>query len=449
MSSAVWMWRWSTDWMPCHRLNHGIAAGVARERVEVVPAHPQDVVEASIPVAEIATVGIRAVHAVGFQDAEEAPRLGRIEDHQETVPACEADHVVHAREVGLVRGRQVEVIREGHDPVVGAAVRAPTGVSPAEQIDPDRVEAVLRAIGEEGVGLRFRQIDHQRLWRVARDQERSLALVDQIAAGRAHLDRVLRARRRGPRILERGELRDPARPRLECTGFIGPGCRGDGVRRQLAAPAGARVVAATRSLDPAAVARDGHEEELPRVACVQRRGIERRRLARGGARGVERHQSSHSSVLVHVQGCMSRDRTGESRGHRIHAAGHVARKEDLRTGPVLPLRWTHGAFVRVAFAVREDDRIAVVPDDVRDDQIPRRVGAPKPHRDAPARSNFETLRLYEQASCRRTSRQDRKRGPDEHEQRQQEPKGGQRHVPRKYVTGMLARHPSCPWSDGS
>jgi hypothetical protein len=110
--------------------------------LEVVAAHPDDVVEVSVAVAQVAAVVVRRGDAVGEQDAEEAPGLGRIEHDHDAVPRRDLQHVIDAGEVAGVRSRQVHGRRERDDPVERAPVGPPARVRAAEQIDPGRVEAV-------------------------------------------------------------------------------------------------------------------------------------------------------------------------------------------------------------------------------------------------------------------------------------------------------------------
>jgi hypothetical protein len=75
-----------------------------------------------------------------------------------------------------------EITRERQDSVVRTAIRVAKCIGRTNQIDPDRVEPVGLPIRKVRVRIVRRDIHHQRLWRVARDQKWQAIHAGQITA---------------------------------------------------------------------------------------------------------------------------------------------------------------------------------------------------------------------------------------------------------------------------
>ena len=168
-------------------------------RLEVVAVPPHDVSEPLVPLPEESPVRPILRDPVLSKDVEPAPGLDRVEEDDDVVSAGEPDHRVSSLEVRRIRFREVAGGAERLDPVVGRTVTPAARVRRAEQVDPDRVEARLLPIGQVGPRVLQAQISDQRLGRVADDEERLAALVDEIPPvpgdpEREH-ERALRRRR--------------------------------------------------------------------------------------------------------------------------------------------------------------------------------------------------------------------------------------------------------------
>ncbi len=99
-------------------------------------------------------------------------------------------------EVLLVRRREVSGFVERRDVVVGGSVGSAGGVRVAEEVDPERIETGGRPVGDVGLRIVQREIHDQRLRRVADDQERAAALVDEVAVRGTDLERERNSRAR-------------------------------------------------------------------------------------------------------------------------------------------------------------------------------------------------------------------------------------------------------------
>ena len=72
------------------------------------------------------------------------------------------------------------------------SVRPPVSVA-AEQVDPDRVEAVRLTTGEEQLRVFLSKVHHQGLRRFAGNQERDAVLIDEVAPAIGRFQRESRA----------------------------------------------------------------------------------------------------------------------------------------------------------------------------------------------------------------------------------------------------------------
>jgi hypothetical protein len=189
---------------------HQGVVGRVLPALEVVAVEPDDIREAPVAAAEVAAVGVGLILAVAAEGLQPATRLDGIEEHGQALSGGQADHRVGAGEVVLVGRRQVSGRLERRNAVVGGPVGSAAGVLHTEQVHPHRVEAGPPAVAEECRGLRHGEVDDHGLGRVAHDQERAPALIDQVPARRAHLqgiDRGVGRHRSGGRRCDDGRRR--------------------------------------------------------------------------------------------------------------------------------------------------------------------------------------------------------------------------------------------------
>src|SRR5258706_7013530 len=418
---------------PSDRLHDVVLLGARQLRlVEVVPAHPNDVVEAVVALPEILPVGARLAGAVVEKDLKERARLDGIEQNGDAAPGREAEDGVDAGEVRLVGPRDIEAVHERPNPVEGAGVPAPARSVSGDQIDPERVEALLLAVREEGRSLGFGEIDHQRLRRVTRDQEGVAVLVDEVAAALADAEGIRRARRRVAAVLERGELGHPAGSRLPTGDSVAARRAREALGDELPAPARPRLESPSESLDGRTVGRSAQGQQLRGAARLEGSTVELRGRSGCAGRRVERLGPAGPGGFVDVQRSVPGDRSREAGGDGVRTARDAAGVEDLRPeGTIAGGPWTdRRRRVPVAVAVRQEHRPRVVPHDEADDRVPRLVGPRESDARAAARGDLAIALLDERARRSSLRRSDEQRGARERNaerERQERQTRGLRH----------------------
>jgi hypothetical protein len=146
--------------------------------LKIIPAHPEQIIDLRVARPEILAILARLIDAVRNQDLQPAPGLRWVQEDEEAVVRGQREHPVDPGEVRLVRCGQIAGGREGDDAVVRAPVRPAPRIGRAQEIDPDRIKAAGRPIGEELGSLRLREVDNQGLGRVANHQVRDGVLID-------------------------------------------------------------------------------------------------------------------------------------------------------------------------------------------------------------------------------------------------------------------------------
>jgi hypothetical protein len=175
-----------------------LVVGCVLPVLKVVAAQPDDVGITVEPLAEEASVGARLVDAVCLEHGKPAAGFDRIEQNDHAAFGRDVDHVGGAVEVVRVRGRKIPRRGERRNAVEGRAVGVAGRVGVAQEVHPQRVDAVLRAVGDEIRGIVLAQIADHGLRRVADHQEGHVVLVDEITIVGAGLERKRRSRGRGP-----------------------------------------------------------------------------------------------------------------------------------------------------------------------------------------------------------------------------------------------------------
>jgi len=179
----------------CDGADYNVIAGVAPS-LKIIAAHPNDVGEVLVTVAEKLAVSAAFVGAVIEHHAQKTAGFGRIEEDLNAVLGGEVEHVIDTGEIGFIGFGEIvgtsagDICGERFDIVDGARIGAAAGVSRAEEVDPHCVESQSRAVSEESCSFGYGEVDDECLGRIADYEKWDIALIDEVAVVGAFFDGI-------------------------------------------------------------------------------------------------------------------------------------------------------------------------------------------------------------------------------------------------------------------
>jgi len=152
--------------------------------------HPDDIGKILVAISKVLSENKRFVDAIGSQRPQPTDCFDRIQNDDHFICSGEVNYAVRTLEIGRIWRRKIISSGERRDPVKRSSICVASGAIIAQEIDPQRIDAVASAILHEKRRFHWRHVADQGLRRIANHQKRNIVLIDEIAVVVARFERI-------------------------------------------------------------------------------------------------------------------------------------------------------------------------------------------------------------------------------------------------------------------